>query len=143
MPTDPARFRVLVADDVREVRDMLRFTLSFFYEVIVARNGEEAWELINSERPDAVMTDLVMPRITGERLLELIRTSGPSPDIPVIVLTGATRDRELADNFWRDALGASGFVTKPFSPIQVRSQLGKLLEGRTPLNWPSHLDAGT
>jgi CheY-like chemotaxis protein len=89
------------------------------------------------------MTDLVMPRITGERLLELIRTSGPCRDIPVIILTGATRDRELADNFWRDALGASGFVTKPFSPIQVRSKLSKLLEGRTPLNWKSHMDAGT
>jgi two-component system response regulator VicR len=143
MTVPDQRFRVLIADDVREVRDMLRFTLSFFYDVIVARNGEEAWELINSERPDAVMTDLVMPRIKGSDLVRMIRTQSPRPDIPVIVVTGATRDRELADNLWRDAIGSDGFVSKPFSPMEVRSLLGRLLANRVPLTFCPHLDAGT
>jgi CheY-like chemotaxis protein len=137
------RFRILVADDVRDVRDMLRFTLSFFYDVILARNGEEAWELVNAERPDAVLTDMVMPRIHGDRLLWLIRNCSPHPDTPVIILTGATRDRELADQFWREAVGADGFVTKPFSPIQVRSLLGKILQGRHPRPHGFRIDAGT
>jgi CheY-like chemotaxis protein len=137
------RFRILVADDVREIRDILRYTLSFFYDVILARNGEEAWELINSERPDALITDLVMPRIKGIELVQLIRLRSPVPDIPIIIMTGATKDKELPDPFWKKATPCQEFVTKPFSPFEVRAMLGKYLRDRTPRHHPIRFNAGT
>jgi CheY-like chemotaxis protein len=122
--------KVLVADDIREVRDILRLTLARDYDVVVARNGEEAWELFNAEKPDIVLTDLVMPRINGMELCRRIKLQSFSPQTPVVIISAATSDRELADGFWGKATGSDAYITKPFTPHQVLSALERLLDGR-------------
>jgi DNA-binding response OmpR family regulator len=111
--------KVLIADDIREIRDLLRLFLEPHYDVIIARNGEEAWELFNSERPDLVLTDVVMPRLTGLDLCARIKLQSFSPETPVVLVTAATRETSLADGFWNKAAGSDGFITKPFSGEQV------------------------
>ena len=77
------RALILIADDVKEIRDLLRFTLQRNYDVIVARNGEEAWELFNAFTPDLVISDVVMPRINGLDLAKKIKPPAtPAPSEP-------------------------------------------------------------
>ena len=131
-----SRAKVLVADDVLEIREMLRYVLQTRYDVVMARNGEEAWELFNAEKPDIVLSDLVMPRIKGDELCALIKNSF-APDTPVVLITAATRDKELADGFWKKAAGTDGFISKPFSPTQVLEVVERLLGRRHTETGPS------
>jgi CheY-like chemotaxis protein len=123
------RAKVLVADDMLEIREMLRVVLQTKYDVILARNGEEAWELFNAEKPDIVLSDVVMPRIKGDELCAKIRQSF-APETPVILITAATKDKELADGFWNKAAGTDAFISKPFSPMDVLPVVERLLARR-------------
>jgi CheY-like chemotaxis protein len=123
---------ILVADDVKDIRDLMRLILQRRYDVIVARNGEEAWELFHAYEPDLVISDVVMPRINGLDLVKKIKWQSHRPATPVILVTGITHDRELPDTFWRDMAGCDGYITKPFSPHQVLALVEKLLGERPP-----------
>jgi CheY-like chemotaxis protein len=124
------RPKILVADDILEIREMLRTVLQTKYDVILARNGEEAWELFNAEKPDLVLTDVVMPRIKGDELCRRIKSSSFAPATPVVLITAATKDKELADGFWNKAAGTDAFVSKPFSPLYVLQLVDRLLAAR-------------
>ena len=89
----PAKFKILVADDVKEIRDLIRLCLEPRYDVVLARNGEEAWELFNSEKPDLVLSDVVMPRLKGDELCMRIKTASSRPETPVVLVTAATKDK--------------------------------------------------
>jgi CheY-like chemotaxis protein len=125
-----AKPKVLVADDILEIRQMLRAILQPNYDVVLARNGEEAWELFNSEKPDLVLTDVVMPRMKGDELCMRIKTGSFAPETPVVLITAATRDKELADGFWNKAAGTDAFVSKPFSPNDVLAIVDRLLAAK-------------
>ncbi|MCX7625898.1 MAG: response regulator [Candidatus Sumerlaeaceae bacterium] len=118
---------ILVADDVREIRDLLRYTLQRHYDVIVARNGEEAWELFNAYEPDLVISDVVMPRINGLDLVKKIKLQSYKPTTPVLLVTAITKDRELPDAFWKDFAGSDGYITKPFTAHEVLAAVQRLL----------------
>ena len=122
------RRKVLIADDIREIRDMLRVFLEPYYDVVTARNGEEAWELFNAEKPDLVLTDIVMPRVSGLDLCKRIKTDSFQPATPVILITAATRDRELADGFWKKAAESDGFLSKPFSRLDLLEAVARGLK---------------
>jgi DNA-binding response OmpR family regulator len=124
------RHKVLVADDIREIRDLMRLILESKFDVVVARNGEEAWELFNAEKPDLVICDVVMPRINGIELCKKIKLQSFSPSTPVIIVTGVTKDKELADGFWNQFAGGDGYVSKPFTPHQILAQVDRCLHDR-------------
>jgi DNA-binding response OmpR family regulator len=110
------------------VRDILRRILELEgYDVIAARNGEEAWELFNSEKPDLVLTDIVMPRMDGLELCGRIKLASFQPGTPVIIISAATRDREVADGLWRKITECDGYLTKPFGREDLMKQIESCL----------------
>jgi two-component system, OmpR family, response regulator VicR len=121
------RSKILVVDDIKDIRDMLRTLLETKYDVVLARNGEEAWELFNSEQPDLVLSDVVMPRINGMELVKRIKLQSFRPHTPVILMTAATKDKELADGFWNKAAGTDAFISKPFSLTDVLEKVSSCL----------------
>lgn len=125
------RPKILIADDVREIRDFLRYCLQDDYDIVLARNGEEAWELFNAEKPDIVLSDCVMPRLTGLELLDRIRNHSFRPEIPVVIITAATSSSDIADGLWGKISGSNAFLSKPFEQRQVRETVAKCL-GRAP-----------
>lgn len=127
--TGRAKPLVLAADDVRDIRQMVRAALSTEFDVILARNGEEAWELFNAYKPDLVITDMVMPRINGLELCQRIKLQSFQPHTPVIIVTAATKDREVADGLWQKASGSDAFVTKPFSPLHLLETARRVIAG--------------
>ncbi|HSB72257.1 MAG TPA: HD domain-containing phosphohydrolase [Candidatus Methylomirabilis sp.] len=120
---EPHAARLLVVDDVEGIRQTLKGSLQLHgYDVVSAASGDEALELLRSQRFDLLLTDHAMPGLTGIELAETMARI--HPDMPVVLLTGHN-DVELA----RASLlrGASDFVTKPFNirdlPILIERNL--------------------
>jgi two-component system chemotaxis response regulator CheY len=121
-------YRVLIADDspvmrafVRRVIELSGFELSECFE---ANNGEEALTLLRTEWVDAILTDINMPVLDGEEFLRCLAADGMLCSIPAIVIsTDATSNR--IDRLM--ALGARGYVTKPFLPETLRAELERTL----------------
>lgn len=127
--------RVLVVDDEMQITRVLRAALSAQgYDVRAANEPEEALRLVTEWMPDLIITDLMMPGMTGVELTRAVRTKS---DIPILVLS--VRDQERAKIEALDA-GADDYVTKPFSTqellARVRAHLRRAPERETdtPLN---------
>jgi two-component system response regulator MprA len=112
-----------VADDDPAVRESLRRSLAFNgYEVITAPDGEEALRLVRENRPDAVVLDVMMPRLDGLQACRALRSTGD--DIPVLLLTA--RDA-VADRVAGLDAGADDYLPKPFALEELLARLRALL----------------
>lgn len=87
------------------------------YEVRTASDGQAAWEAIQEHRPDLVLTDCQMPRMSGLQLLECIRGDARYADLPVMLLTA--KGYELPLDELRERWGVLKVIAKPFSPREV------------------------
>ncbi len=119
-------FTILIADDEKNIRTGLAKSLRMEgYQVKLAEDGIQAWNFINSEHADLVISDLRMPRMSGEDLL--IKITSAYPTIPVIILTGHGTI-ESAVNAMRD--GAFDFVTKPINLDRLSLLVKRALSSR-------------
>ncbi|WP_229481283.1 response regulator transcription factor [Mycolicibacterium mageritense] len=115
--------RILVVDDDRAVRESLRRSLSFNgYSVELAQDGVEALELIASDRPDAVVLDVMMPRLDGLEVCRRLRSTGD--DLPILVLTARDSVSERVAGL--DA-GADDYLPKPFALEELLARMRALL----------------
>ncbi len=121
--TQTAKPCILVVEDTRSVRDALLHPLSESYAPLTAKDGAEAWELLLA-RPEIelVVTDIVMPRLSGHDLLVQIRGSDDPQirSLPVIVVAGAV-DRDERGLAFRN--GANDFITKPIDPAELLARV--------------------
>ncbi|MBD3180012.1 MAG: response regulator [Candidatus Latescibacteria bacterium] len=112
MNTDIAKDRLLVAEDDKDLRRILKVHLeSRGFMVTTARNGKIALEKINEEKPDCLILDVMMPVMDGFEVCKRIKTMNSTKDIPVIFLTakGKTEDKLEGMGF-----NADDYITKPF-----------------------------
>ncbi|MGZ4616724.1 MAG: response regulator transcription factor, partial [Actinomycetes bacterium] len=115
--------RILVVDDDRAVRESLRRSLAFNgYDIDVAANGAEALERVAAERPDALVLDVMMPRVGGLETCRRLRADGD--DVPILVLTA--RD-SVADRVAGLDAGADDYLVKPFDLEELLARLRALL----------------
>lgn len=120
--------RILVVDDDRAVRESLRRSLSFNgYTVDLAEDGVEALEAISHERPDAVVLDVMMPRMDGLEVCRQLRSTGD--DLPILVLTARDSVSERVAGL--DA-GADDYLPKPFALEELLARLRALLRRTGP-----------
>jgi DNA-binding response OmpR family regulator len=105
---------VLVADDDEDILTLvaLRFRRSGL-EVILARDGEEALELIQTRAPDAAVLDIAMPKLTGLEVVRRLRDSETTKTLPIVLLTARAGDKDVELGL---EAGADEYITKPFSP---------------------------
>lgn len=112
---------VLVAEDDASVRLTLEIVLEDEgFEVLFARDGEEALRVARDSIPNAILLDQVMPKMDGKEVFAALRSEAATSGIPVLVLTGM--DRGDADE-WRGA----HFVGKPFSPAELVSRIRSVM----------------
>lgn len=117
---------ILIVDDEKNIRNGLSKVLALEgYETLVAEHGEEAWRIINTSDIDLVISDLKMPKLSGEKLLKRITSAYPT--VPVIILTGHGTI-ETAVNAMRD--GAFDFVTKPINLDRLTLLVKRALANR-------------
>jgi two-component system, OmpR family, response regulator MprA len=119
--------RILVVDDDRAVRDSLRRSLEFNgYEVALANDGVEALARINGLSPDALIVDVMMPRLDGIETTKALRAAGN--DLPILVLTARDSVNDRVDGL--DA-GADDYLAKPFALEELLARLRAMLRRRT------------
>ena len=121
--TSSVQKRILVAEDNIAMAGVIRFTLQHAgFDVTLAGNGQEAWELLEESGFDLIVTDQQMPYMTGIALCRKLRAVPELQEIPVILLTAKRLELDL-ERLNRE-LGISTVMLKPFSP----SQLARIVE---------------
>jgi CheY-like chemotaxis protein len=110
-------YRIVIADDEVHIRRAAEFKLKREFDVRSAEDGQEAWELILEERPDALVTDLQMPRMDGLELISRIRSHETLHDLPIILLTA--KGFELSQDEVFERLKVFRLIAKPFSPREL------------------------
>jgi two-component system response regulator VicR len=119
--------KILIVDDEPPIVDVLSYNLrQANYEVVVARDGEQALDLARREQPDLVILDLMLPRLDG---LEVCRILRRERDVPIIMLTA--RDAEV-DRVVGLELGADDYVVKPFSVRELMVRVKNVLRRTAP-----------
>src|SRR4029450_12160554 len=88
--------KILIAEDERDIRDLVAFTLRFAgHEVFVATNGEEAGQLAPQVNPDVVLMDVRMPRMTGYEACRIMKATPDLRDIPVVFVSAKGQESEI------------------------------------------------
>src|SRR5512142_1189056 len=117
--------KILIAEDERDIRDLVSFTLRFAgYEVVAVGNGAEAVEAARQEMPDLILMDVRMPRMTGYEACEKMKADPELEKIPVVFLSAKGQDSEIRTGL--DA-GAAEYLLKPFAPAELTERVGELL----------------
>ncbi|GAB4478647.1 MAG: hypothetical protein Kow0088_18690 [Anaerolineales bacterium] len=117
--------KILIAEDERDIRDLIAFTLQFAgHEVITTSNGEEALQAVRAQKPQLVLLDVRMPKMTGYEVCKEIKTDPQTRTIPVIFLSAKGQESEIRDGY---EAGADQYLLKPFSPDQLIEQVNKVL----------------
>jgi DNA-binding response OmpR family regulator len=119
--------KVLVVDDHPPTVQLIRTALEGLgMEVRAASNGAESLIAVNDERPDLIILDVMMPVMDGFQTLQVLQQSKETEDVPVIMLTARSSDRDVAYG-WRS--GVTSYLTKPFSIDQLVTLVQRVLEG--------------
>lgn len=117
--------RILIAEDERDIRDLINFTLVFAgHEVITTANGEEAYEKAREQRPDLILLDVRMPRMTGYEACEKIKSDETTRHIPVVFLSAKGQEKEVQTGL---EVGAIEYILKPFAPDQLTERVNAIL----------------
>jgi signal transduction histidine kinase/DNA-binding response OmpR family regulator len=124
---DVGRATVLVVDDNGDMRRYLRSLLEAEWRVRLASTGREALELARRDRPDVVVSDVMMPGIDGLGLVDRLRADDALRDTPVLLLSGRAGPEATVDGLGR---GAEDYLAKPFSAGELRARVRGLLEAR-------------
>ena len=116
--------KALVVDDEPNVRRLIHTILSKNYEVIEAEEGKQAIEIAYTQKPDVILMDMMMPKMDGLTACHWIKKDPATRSIPVIMVTaiGFELNVKLSEQ-----MGASGYVTKPFSSQVLLNKIAEVL----------------
>jgi len=116
--------KILIAEDESIVLSALKFRLlKEGYEVFTASDGEKALELFNTQDPDLIVTDIMMPLVSGLELITHVRTQSKRL-IPIVVISAVDIEDTVLEAF---ELGADDFITKPLSPNELLVRIKRLI----------------
>ena len=120
--------KILIVDDEAPMRRLLQLTLEDLedkgVEILVAEDGQAALELIQEERPDLVLLDIMMPELNGFDVCDTIKNKLGLSGVSVILLTAKG---QAVDRMRGEAVGADLYFTKPFDPDELRNTASQLL----------------
>ena len=119
-------YKVLVIDDDPYILMSLEFLMKKNgYDVMVARNGEEALEILSKSTPDIVLLDIMMPDVNGYDICKHIKSTEKLKNIKVIFMSAKTKESDIKKGY---ELGAALYVKKPFSTRELVKDIKTMLE---------------
>lgn len=117
--------RILAVEDEPNIARLIQVTLERQgYQVETAANGRLALEKLQSNRPDLLVSDVMMPEMDGFELLKNVRMNASYADLPIIMLTAKTGDKDIMEGYTK---GADMYLTKPFNPRELLQFVQRLL----------------
>jgi DNA-binding response OmpR family regulator len=119
--------KVLVIDDDQRIVELIRHSVAMLgkYDVLVAYDGVQGLERFQSERPDCVIVDVLMPRMDGFQVVRAIRGDGESAHTPMIILSALS---EEVDQMTGKFSGVDEYMTKPFKPSVLCATLERVMQ---------------
>ncbi len=118
--------KILVADDDTEIQELLTFILEKEgYKVITASDGEETIEKALKEKPELILLDVTMPKLSGYEVCEKLRNNQSTALIPIIMLTSLTHPKDRITGI---KLGADEYICKPFEPYELVARIERMLK---------------
>ena len=121
------KHKILIVEDNDSLRNMLIGIFETFYTVVIATNGKEGLEKVHSEMPDIVLSDIVMPEMSGTELCQILKKDFAICHIPVVLLTAKTA---IEYNMEGLRMGADDYITKPFNINLLLSRCNNLVNNR-------------
>jgi len=119
------KLTVLVIDDDPVILELLRVNFEIEgLNVICAADGEEGFRRAKAERPDIVISDIMMPRRDGLQLLADLKGDAATQNLPVILLSAKAQKTEVQQGL---DLGADDYITKPFDPLELIDRLNAVM----------------
>jgi DNA-binding response OmpR family regulator len=117
---------ILIAEDERDIRELIQFTLMFAgHQITQAANGAEALELAQKVKPDLIMMDVRMPKMTGYEACREMKKIDHIKQVPVVFLSAKGQDEEKQTGI---EAGAIAYILKPFAPDELTRQINDLLK---------------
>ena len=117
---------ILIAEDERDIRELIQFTLMFAgHQITQAANGAEALELAQKVKPDLIMMDVRMPKMTGYEACREMKKIDDIKNVPVIFLSAKGQDEEKQTGI---EAGAVAYILKPFAPDELTRQISDILK---------------
>jgi two-component system alkaline phosphatase synthesis response regulator PhoP len=118
--------KILVAEDERDIRELIAFTLRYAgFEVILVSNGQEAIEQASELKPDLILLDVRMPRMTGYDACRELKENPATSEIPIVFLSAKGQEVEIEEGL---ASGALEYIVKPFAPDELANQVKGILK---------------
>ena len=123
--TDAAKPRILIVEDDPDLRTILKLQLlSQDYEVVEAGNGAEGFAAIQSQAPDMVILDLMMPVMDGFGFLKRVRSIMTMTEVPILILTASEDERNKLRGFQYQA---DGYMSKPYDLDALSAEVARML----------------
>lgn len=114
--------KILIIEDERDMVTGLRFNLEARdYSVIAAYDGETGLQMADSEQPDLIILDLLLPKLNGYEVCKKVKEG--NPEIPIIMLTAKSQESDIITGL---DLGADDYITKPFSVLELMARINAL-----------------
>jgi len=125
----PGIAKILVAEDEKDIRELVSFTLRHAgYDVWTASDGVEAVDIAQDVRPDLILMDVRMPRMTGYEACQIKKQMDTLKDIPVVFLSAKGQEAEIQQGL---AVGAVAYILKPFAPADLTLRVRELLASQS------------
>ncbi|MDR1610323.1 MAG: response regulator [Candidatus Symbiothrix sp.] len=121
------KYRILIVEDDLEINNYIKNELAPFYKIIQTGNGKEALNLTLKEKPDLIISDVMMPEMDGITLCRKIKSNINVDYIPILLLTAKSTDEDLSEGL---DTGADAYMTKPFNPEILKKTVANLLNNR-------------
>jgi signal transduction histidine kinase/ligand-binding sensor domain-containing protein/DNA-binding response OmpR family regulator len=118
---------LLMVDDNADIRNYIALNFSKSYHIVMAKNGNEGFQLGTELIPDIIISDIMMPGLNGLELCRRLKTDERTSHIPIILLTARQSDELKTEGF---ETGADAYITKPFNTVTLRAQIENLLKQR-------------
>jgi DNA-binding response OmpR family regulator len=117
--------KILVAEDERDIRELIGFTLRFAgFEVVLTANGIEAIEKAPEVQPDLILLDVRMPKMTGYEVCRQLKENPVTSTIPIVFLSAKGQEGEIKEGL---DVGAVEYIVKPFAPDDLTNQVRDVL----------------
>lgn len=121
--------KILVVDDEPDIREVVGIVLeSSGHDVMFAEDGKKGLALIKKWQPDLIVLDVMMPKMNGLQVLQLLRSMDGYDHIPVVMLTASTKGAKESDDYYQKKTGVEVFISKPFNPADLVSRINQLLQ---------------
>jgi len=130
--------KILVADDEKINIDFFQVMLTKLgFSVEVAYNGEEVLEKVKEFAPDLILLDLLMPKLSGFQVAEILKKNNETKDIPIVVLSAVSDIKDKVDML---ELGIDDYITKPFNFVEILARIRNILRSKSLKNEISKLE---